>query len=146
MSAWNDFDLDTKVRDALTTVPIVNEAGHHYGRAWITTYQLAIKIHELNEDLAARLNLKVGGLGTGEQSSLAQYLARQISAQIKRLGNGYPIEGAFLSGIALTELSFKMHDGSSLTSSVTGSGYDLSLFRLSATGTQAAATPQVTSS
>jgi hypothetical protein len=129
MSAWNDFDVEAKVLKALETVPVVNEAGHHYGRAWITTYQLAIKVHELHDDLAESLHLKIGGAGTGEQTSLSQYLAKQLSAQIKRQDN-YPIEGAFLSGISLVELRFKRHDGEPLTSSVSGSGYDLSLFRL----------------
>jgi hypothetical protein len=129
MTNWADFDVEAKILGALETVPIVNQAGHHYGRAWITTYQLAIKVNELHPELAKSLNLKVGGAGTGEQSSLAQYLAKQLSAQIKHLGDQYPVEGAFLSGVALTELRFKMHDGQPLTSSVTGSGYDLSLFR-----------------
>ncbi|MEV6283482.1 hypothetical protein [Kribbella sp. NPDC051770] len=129
MSDWADFDVEAKVLEALETVPVVNQDGHHYGRAWITTYQLAIKVHELHNDLADSLGLKVGGVGTGEQSSLSQYLARQLSNQIKRHGETYPVEGAFLSGVALSELRFKKHDGQPLTSSVTGSGYDLSMFR-----------------
>jgi hypothetical protein len=129
MSDWAAFDVEAKVLEALETVPAVNPTGHHYGRPWITTYQLAIKVNELHDDLATSLNLKVGGAGAGEQTSLPQYLAKQLSTQIKLLGDQHPVESAFLSGVALTELRFKRHDGEPLTSSVTGSGYDLSLFR-----------------
>ncbi|WP_432890828.1 hypothetical protein ACQPYH_13560 [Kribbella sp. CA-245084] len=114
----------------LSAVPVVNADGHHYGRAWVTTYQLAIKVAETFPKLADDLGLKLGGAGTGEQVSLSQYLAKQLSAQIKKHGDNYRIEGAFLSGLALTELKFKRSDGEELKSSVTGSGYDLSLFRV----------------
>ncbi|MFI5729267.1 hypothetical protein ACIA49_04040 [Kribbella sp. NPDC051587] len=130
MSDWNDYDIEAKVLKALGTVPVVNEAGHHYGRAWITTYQLAIKVDELHPDLKKSLGLTVGGIGTGKQTSLAQYLAKQLSMNIKRSEGRYPVEGAFLSGIALDELRFKGANGEEVISSVTGTGYDLSLFRL----------------
>ncbi|MET9275886.1 hypothetical protein [Kribbella sp. NPDC003557] len=130
MSAWIDNDVEAKVRAVLSEVPVVNADGHHYGRAWITTYQLAIKVAKKFPDLAGQLKVKLGGAGTGQQVSLAQYLAKQLSTQIKKHGDAYPVEGAFLSGIDLTELTFRTAEGNELRSSVTGSGYDLSLFRL----------------
>ncbi|MEV8378766.1 hypothetical protein AB0P21_38855 [Kribbella sp. NPDC056861] len=132
MSTWDDFDIEARVIEALETVPVVNELGHHYGMAWVTTYQLAIKVDELNPGLVTSLTLTVGGVGTGKQVSLAQYLAKQLSEKIKRSEGGYPVEGAFLSGVALSHLQFKTPDGEPVTSSVTGTGYDLSLFRMRA--------------
>ncbi|MEU4197930.1 hypothetical protein AB0E69_38960 [Kribbella sp. NPDC026611] len=129
MSAWSDHEVEAKVIQVLSAVPVVNADGHHYGKAFVTTYQLAIKLDQRYPELKGQLGRKLGGMGTGEHVSLSQYLGKQLSAQIKKHGDAYPIEGAFLSGLALTELSFKTADGEALVSSVTGTGYDLSLFR-----------------
>ncbi|TDO30977.1 hypothetical protein EV643_1341 [Kribbella sp. VKM Ac-2527] len=128
MSVWSDQNLDDKVVEALATVPVGSETEHHFGRPWITTYQLAIKIDAQHPEIATALGVDVGGLGTGRQVSLAQYLAKQLSARIKQGGEHYPIEGAFLSGTSLTELSFVSQDGHEIKSSMTNSGFDLSLF------------------
>ncbi len=101
---------------------------HHFGRPYLAAYQLAIAFaHEAPEAVAA-LGYQIGGEGTGERNSLAQYLARELSARIKdgRIGH---IEGAFLSNLHLNDITF-MHNDNLIRSSLTGSGYDLSLFRL----------------
>lgn len=64
---------------------------------------------------------------------MAQYLARELSGRIKRAqstGTDYPVEGAFVSNEHLTSLTYTKADGTQLTSSLTGTGFDLSLFRL----------------
>jgi hypothetical protein len=48
---------------------------------------------------------------------------------IKRDGAGYPVEGAFISNEHLTALIYQDTNGQAITSSLTGSGYDLSLYR-----------------
>jgi hypothetical protein len=52
--------------------------------------------------------------------------------RIKRAGESgqdYPVEGAFLSNEHVTGLSYKDTTGHEFTSSLTGTGYDLALFR-----------------
>lgn len=80
--------------------------------------------------IRAKLGVEVGGTGIGEQTSLAQYLARELSRRIKTHGGDYPVEGAFLSNEDLTALTYRKPDGNQITSSLTGTGFDLSLFRL----------------
>jgi hypothetical protein len=65
----------------------------------------------------------------GDHPSLAQYLARELPRRIKS-GDLTTVEGAFLTDEDLVELVYVESDGRRDTSSLTGSGYDLSLFRL----------------
>jgi hypothetical protein len=69
------------------------------------------------------------GSASGDHPSLAQYLARELSRRIKS-GDLTTVEGAFLTDEDLVELVYVESDGRRVTSSLTGSGYDLSLFRL----------------
>jgi hypothetical protein len=52
-----------------------------------------------------------------------------LSRRIKS-GDLTTVEGAFLTDEDLVELVYAESDGRRVTSSLTGSGYDLSLFRL----------------
>jgi len=47
---------------------------------------------------------EVGGAGTGERTSLTQYLALELSRQIRGNPN-YPVEGVFISNQNVRELS-----------------------------------------
>jgi hypothetical protein len=121
------------VLEALDEPHLTNPQGHHFGRPYLTAYQLAIKVDAMHPNIAIGLGLEVGGRGVGERSSLAQYLARELSARIKRAGDAgvtFPVEGAFVSNEHLTALSYTKADGTQLISSLTGTGFDLSLFRL----------------
>lgn len=77
-------------------------------------------------------NRPAGGLGIGTRNSLAKYLAGELSRRIKS-GDLTTVEGAFLTDEDLVELVYVESDGRRVTSSLTGSGYDLSLFRLRST-------------
>ena len=77
-------------------------------------------------------NRPAGGLGIGTRNSLAKYLAGELSRRIKS-GDLTTVEGAFLTDEDLVELVYVESDGRQVTSSLTGSGYDLSLFRLVST-------------
>jgi hypothetical protein len=90
-------------------------------------------VHAAQPAIAAALDVTVGGQGTGSRRSLAQYLARELSRRIHTGGPNFPVEGAFLTNEHVHTLSYDTPDGV-LTSSLTGSGYDLSLFRLRPTG------------
>ncbi|MCG8925376.1 hypothetical protein [Lentzea sp. CC55] len=106
------------------------EKGHHFARPYMTAYQLALKVHEVDPDLADQLDKKLGGSDGDQRDSLARYLANQLSRRIKRQGEGFPVEGAFLSNDRVEALQYTTSDGKSLTSSVSRTGKDLSLFRL----------------
>jgi hypothetical protein len=129
MSVWEEQRVEAAVLEALGGVHLNNAGGHHFGRPYVTAYQLAIGVHAAHPEIAAALGVTVGGRGTGAPNSLAQYLARELSGRIKRDGAGYPVEGAFISNEHLTSLTYRDTDGQAITSSLTGTGFDLSLFR-----------------
>ncbi|WP_433260549.1 hypothetical protein ACQPZF_24420 [Actinosynnema sp. CS-041913] len=130
MSVWSRHGVLEKVRDALAAVTIVNPNGHHLGRPFMTAYQLAIKLDEAHPEVARALGVEIGGSGIGSHNSLAQYLAHELSRGIKEAGGSYPIEGAFLSNDHVTALNYVTSDGREISSSATGSGLDVTLFRL----------------
>lgn len=132
-SVWQRLSVQDKVCEALRGITIVNPDGHHFGRPFVTAYQLAIAINAAHPEIAAELGVEVGGAGTGSHNSLAQYIANQLSTRIKQAGDTFPVEGAFLSNDHVSTLSFAGPDGVKCTSSLTDSGYDLSLYRLRAT-------------
>lgn len=123
MSEWQDHGIEQKVTDILKSIKY---GDHHFGRPFITAYQLAIEFRRQHPGIMAQL--PVGGLGTGGQSSLAQYLALELSRRIKA-GTVTAIEGAFLDDIHLEDISFK-GGGGTIHSSLTGSPYPLSMFRM----------------
>jgi hypothetical protein len=127
ISIWDDHDIEGKVLIVLGDMHLVNEY-HHFGRPYMTAYQLAIKLDRRYPEVKAALKVQVGGAGTGERNSLAQYLAKELSRRIKS-DPDFSVEGAFLSNEAVHQLVYDAADGQLVTSSLTGSGFDLSLFR-----------------
>jgi hypothetical protein len=95
----------------------------------MTAYQLAIKVHVAQPQVAQALGVTVGGAGSGSSTSLAQYLARELSRRIKADPEQYPVEGAFVTNEHVTVVEYRDVDGNALRSSLTGTGFDLSLFR-----------------
>lgn len=126
MSKWEDLNIEAHIREILTEV---EGREHHFRRSFLTAYQIAIKFEQRFPDEAHELGFQVGGEGIGEHNSLAQYLARQLS-QRKKSGGLQDIEGAFISNDNLVNISFN-NGGETIVSSVTGTQYDLSMFRLS---------------
>ena len=61
------------------------------------------------------------------QNSLPQYIAKELSSRLKD-GRITTMEGGFLSSHDLDDLSFSF-GGQRILSSLTRSGYNLSLFR-----------------
>lgn len=130
MSIWESHSVLDAVVEALNEVHLNNPGGHHFGRPYLTAYQLAIKVDAAHPEIRAALGVPLGGAGGGERSSLAQYLGRELSRRIKQAeGTHYPVEGAFVSNEHLTELRYVTAVGGQLVSSLTGTGFDLSLFR-----------------
>jgi hypothetical protein len=129
MSVWEEQGVEAAVLEALHELGTHGDGGHHFGRSWVTAYQVAITVQAAHPEIVTALSVTVGGSGTGARTSLAQYLARELSGRIKRDGDAYPVEGAFISNEYLTSLTYRDTEGHVITSSLTGSGYDLSLFR-----------------
>ena len=127
MSMWEDRDIEKKVTEILSEVPDSAE-GHHLGRAFLTAYQIAIEFARRYPDDFERIGLPIGGVGTGQHNSLAQYLAGQLSRRI-RDGHIQNIEGGFLSNQHLNDIIFNTGE-EMIHSSLTGTPFTLSMFRL----------------
>jgi hypothetical protein len=127
MSLWEQHRIEEKIIAILRQVRS-HDPEHHFGRPYLTAYQLAIAFaNDFPADTKA-IGLPVGGVGIGERNSLAQYLALELSRHIKA-DPAHPVAGAFLSSNDLEDISFK-HDEGLIHSSLTRSGYALSMFRL----------------
>lgn len=125
MSIWKDLDLGEKLSNVLDVES--HAENHHFGRPFLTPYQIAIRFKELYPEDFSIIDKPVGGKGIGQQDSLAQYLSLQLSKNIKaeKITN---IEGRFLSHMYLSNLEYTS-ENEKLTSSSEQS-YDLSMFRL----------------
>ena len=127
MRKWQQYDLENRITQILSTVPDSAD-DHHLGRAYLTAYQIAIEFANRYPDDFSALELPIGGAGTGQRNSLSQYFAQQLSRRINTDEIKH-IEGGFLSNLHLNDISF-ISDGSLLRSSLTGSGFALSMYRL----------------
>ena len=127
-SIWDANDLESKVIGLLASVEYV-KSDHHLGRPFLTAYQLAILFKKQHPDDFERIGHEVGGKGSGFPHSLTSYLAGQLSVRIRSGELADRIEGGFLSNLGLKTIQFN-DGGKTVTSSLTGSQFDLSMFRL----------------
>lgn len=127
MSKWQELNIEEKIPQILRDVPDA-ASEHHLGRPFLTAYQIAIEFAKRHPEDAAQLGFPIGGVGTGQRNSLAQYLAGQLSTNI-RAGRLTDIEGGFLSNQHLNDISFDV-DGEIIHSSLTTTSFTLSMFRL----------------
>ena len=125
MSQWDDLNMDAKTSQILDVQS--HDPGHHFGRPFLTPYQIAIRFHEQYQTEFNTIGKPIGGKGTGQQDSLAQYIALELSKRIKdnRITN---IEGRFLYRGNLNSLQYE-YNGDLIESS-SMQAYDLSMFRL----------------
>ncbi len=126
MSLWKTFGIEEKVRLILTNVKD-DSPKHHFGCSFITAYQLSIEFEQLFPNEVKQLDLEVGGRGVGQHTSLAQYLARQLSQRIKS-GEIKDVEGSFISNRKLKDIVFKYDPP--IYSSVIDDRYGTSMYRL----------------
>jgi hypothetical protein len=127
MGKWDDLSLDLKITQILDDVHYANPE-HHLGRPFLTAYQIAIELNQRHPLDVATIGFPIGGKGTDEHNSLAQYVAGQLS---RRIGAGKlpRIEGGFLSNRHLSSVRFSFGK-TEIESSSTGGSHDLSMFRL----------------
>ena len=130
MKVTHQFDLIQAVRDVLKTqvVPVMGSGSkHHFGRPFMTAYQIAIKVRRLHPSFKPQLPL--GGAGTGPGDTLARVVAHDLSVAIAN-GNANDIEGAFLSNAYELKLVYQDEAGNNICSSLTDSDRGVSIFRL----------------
>ena len=123
---WDDHHLQEKITEVLAEITY-NDPEHHFGRPFLTAYQLAILIKERFPDTFRRFGHPIGGRGSGVSYSFTSYLAGQLSQKI-RDGAVANIEGGFLSNQKLQEIEFT-DAGERVFSSLTDTQFDLSMFR-----------------
>ena len=99
MSFWNDFSIEARIRGILDVPP--REPGHHFGRPFLTAYQIAISFAERYPDDHDLIGKQIGGKETGLSHSLSQYFARELSDRIRNC-RMTGIEGADLHGTHLS--------------------------------------------
>ena len=126
MSNWATHDLTNVVVEVLAAQPA---SDHHFGRPYLTAYQLAIALDQHAPDVRKHLALPLGGEGTGQQTSFPQYLAHELSRHITA-DQSYPVEGAFLAPAYTTAITYTAPDGTRVDSSLHRAGFPLSMFRL----------------
>lgn len=127
MSDWQQYDIAAKIITILREVP-TDAADHHFGRPFLTAYQIAIAFAARYQADFEAIGLPIGGTGTGQRNSLAQYLAGELSRRIKA-GTLPEIEGTFISNRYLDDITFK-NGTQIIRSSLTESQYPLSMYRL----------------
>ena len=89
MNYWKALAIENKVTEILQEAPNALTA-HHLGQPFLTAYQIAIEFEKRYPQEFKQLKLPVGGAGTGKHNSLAQYIAGQLSRNIKaRAHNSY---------------------------------------------------------
>lgn len=129
MNLWRDLDIENKVTRILQDAPNALKS-HHLGQPFLTAYQIAIEFEKRYPKEFKLLKLPVGGARTGKRNSLAQYIAGQLSRNIKAKRITH-IEGGFLSNLHLHDINFDK-DGTDklIHSSLTNTNFTLSMFRL----------------
>jgi len=125
MAQWDQLQMDRKITQLLDVQS--HDPDHHFGRPFLTPYQIAISFQQHYPEDFQAIGKPVGGRGTGQQDSLAQYIALELSKRIqnRRITN---IEGRFLYRANLHTLQYEVDD--QIIESSTMQACDLSMFRL----------------
>lgn len=130
MSLRHQHGMEARVRAVLNGVHLNVPGGHHFGRPYISSYQIAIALDAEDPQLKHVLGKEVGGAGIGSHTSLAQYIGNELSKQIKAQSTDHFAEGAFLSNERIQAVIYRGADGQEVESSLVGTGYDMAVFRI----------------
>lgn len=123
---WEELKLEEKIIEILRVES--HEPGHHFGRPFFTPYQIAIEFKIRYPEDFEKIGKPVGGKGTGQPDSVAQYFANELSRHIKN-GSIKNIEGRFLHRGHLKTLQYYDDARNEVESSLM-QNFDLSLYRL----------------
>lgn len=122
--------MTDRIVGVLQAVHLNSPEGHHFGRPFVSSYQIAIRLLEADPTLSEALDLDVGGRGTGRHVSLAQYVGQNLSRQI-RADAEHAIEGVFMSNELVRQVVYRRPGGGDdVVSSLVGTDFDMALFRL----------------
>ena len=127
MSIWEEFSIELRIREILDVT--AQDRDVLFGRPFLTPYQIAISFAEAWPHDTQRIGKPVGGKGTGQKDSLAQYFASELTSRIKR-GELSDIEAGLLYRGNLRSPEYAFDDGTVEDSS--GQDRDLSMFRIAA--------------
>ncbi len=127
MTKWEQFEMERKITEVLSMAKFETE--HHFGKPFLTPYQIAIELTVRHSTLCEDLKMELGGANTGLHNSLTQYIAQQLSTRIKNTPLCNIIEGAFIFNMHLTDLVFRTSEGRDIHSSNSDQA-GLSMFRL----------------
>ena len=130
MSIWKKYKFKERILKILKGIKYCRN--HHFGRPFLTAYQIAIEYSKSYTEDFKKIGKPVGGKDTGKHNSLSQYIARELSRRMKPKGELFGlIEGGFISNDYLVELRFdSVKEKKKIKSSLTKTDYDLSMFRL----------------
>ena len=127
-SIWGKYDFEGKIRKILSEVQY-GDPNHHFGRPYITAYQIAIEFAKrFPEAKNALPDHEMGGKGLGKQYSFSQYIAQQLSQKIKS-GQITDVEGSSLGNLHLAGIQFK-YDDEIIKSSMDYGDFGVSIYRL----------------
>ena len=104
VSFWETHVMDEKVLEVLVGINY-HDRNHHFGRPFLTAYQLAILVKERFPETFNRFGHPIGGKDSGVSYSFTSYLAGQLSERIRN-GVITNIEGGFLSNRKLEGIEF----------------------------------------
>ncbi len=120
MSRWEEYMFNDRIYEILKGVKYKDEK-HHFGRPFISAYQLAIEFALKYPEDFKKISLKIGGKGIEEENSLAQYMAGELSRRIKS-GELVDIEGSFFSNLDLKDIILEFNN-EEIKSSLTKTQY-----------------------
>ncbi len=126
MTKWEQFEMERKVTEVLSMAKFETE--HHFGRPFLTPYQIAIELLYRYPNILDKLEMQLGGKGTVDKKSLTRYIAHQLGTRIQD-GRIKDMEGRFLANDFLVKLSYQKPDGGEIESANRGKEY-LSMYRL----------------
>lgn len=127
MSKWEDLDMVNKITDILQNYRY-DDPEKNGGHAFATAYQIAFDFADRYPEDVKAIGKPIGGAGTGQQDSLSQYIALELSKGItsKRITH---MERAFLHSRRIKHMSFRYGDDT-VEASTPGTQYDISMYRL----------------
>lgn len=123
-SQWDEHNLTDLVRQILRSADL--DAKYSTGRAFLTTYQIAIELQRRFPQVVANLNVAMGGSGQGSYA-LTTYLARWLPDRITNRGVT-DIELRFLAPKHLKTLEFD-DDGTVVVATTHQAGFGSTMFR-----------------
>ena len=126
-SDWKKHQMYEKIKAILVDQKYDDK--HHFERPFLTPYQISIEFEKRHPNEFKKIGRPIRGSNKGKEKGLSQYIARQLSQQIKKTNKTgkADIEGAFISQSFVDCLRYKHKSG--LIESSLVYPHPLSMFR-----------------